>query len=74
MDNRALAITRAGLVYLGAALLLVPAAAHAQAAEPLTVMSFNIRYGTASDGPDWWDLRRGHLSDLLKTEDPDVIE
>ena len=40
---------------------------------PVTVMSFNIRYGTANDGPDRWELRRGQLLDLLKAENPDVI-
>jgi endonuclease/exonuclease/phosphatase family metal-dependent hydrolase len=39
----------------------------------LTVMSFNIRYGTANDGPDRWELRRGQLIDLLKAQNPDVI-
>jgi endonuclease/exonuclease/phosphatase family metal-dependent hydrolase len=39
----------------------------------LTVMSFNIRYGTANDGPDRWELRRGGLIDLLKAHNPDVI-
>jgi endonuclease/exonuclease/phosphatase family metal-dependent hydrolase len=43
------------------------------APEPLTVMSFNIRYGTANDGPDRWELRRGQLIDLLKTQNADVI-
>ena len=41
--------------------------------EPLTVMTFNIRYGTADDGPDRWELRRGPLIDLLQTQNPDVI-
>src|SRR5687768_1208270 len=36
-------------------------------------MSFNIRYGTANDGPDRWELRRGQLMDLLKAHNPDVI-
>lgn len=36
-------------------------------------MSFNIRYGTANDGPDRWELRRGQLIDLLKTHNPDVV-
>ncbi|HJU44755.1 MAG TPA: endonuclease/exonuclease/phosphatase family protein [Vicinamibacterales bacterium] len=39
----------------------------------LTVMSFNIRYGTANDGPDRWELRRGQLIDLLTAQNPDVI-
>jgi len=43
------------------------------AAEPLTVMSFNIRYGTASDGDDHWTLRRTLLFDVLRQENADVI-
>jgi endonuclease/exonuclease/phosphatase family metal-dependent hydrolase len=40
---------------------------------PLAVMSFNIRYGTANDGENRWELRREQLFDLLKAEQPDVI-
>ena len=48
-------------------------AAHAAAQEPLNVMSFNIRYGTANDGPDRWELRREQLFQLLRDQLPDVI-
>ena len=48
-------------------------AVDARAPEPLTVMSFNIRYGTANDGPDRWELRRGQLIELLMAQAPDVI-
>lgn len=40
---------------------------------PLQVMTFNIRYGTASDGENRWELRRDLLYEVLKTEQPDVI-
>jgi endonuclease/exonuclease/phosphatase family metal-dependent hydrolase len=53
--------------------LLVIAALYARAPEPLTVMSFNIRYGTADDGPDRWELRRSALIDVVKTQNPDVL-
>src|SRR5919106_275964 len=43
------------------------------APEPLTVMSFNIRYGTADDGPNRWELRRGQMLELLKAQNPDVL-
>jgi endonuclease/exonuclease/phosphatase family metal-dependent hydrolase len=49
------------------------AAPIAAAPEPLSMMSFNIRYGTANDGPNRWELRREQLIDLLKTQNPDVI-
>jgi endonuclease/exonuclease/phosphatase family metal-dependent hydrolase len=48
-------------------------AATAAAPAPLTVMSFNIRYGTANDGPDRWEVRRDQLFALLKQQSPDVI-
>jgi endonuclease/exonuclease/phosphatase family metal-dependent hydrolase len=48
-------------------------AIHATAPEPMKVMSFNIRYGTANDGEDRWEARRSQLFELVKAEDPDVI-
>jgi endonuclease/exonuclease/phosphatase family metal-dependent hydrolase len=54
-------------------LLVVAATVAATAADPLVVMSYNIRYGTANDGPNRWELRRGHLIDLIKTQSPDVL-
>lgn len=56
-----------------AAVVVATLSLHAGAPEPLTIMSFNIRYGTADDGPNRWELRRGHLIDLLKGHDPDVL-
>lgn len=53
--------------------VLFAVAATAAAPEPLNVMSFNIRYGTADDGPDRWELRRDQLYALLKNQSPDVI-
>lgn len=56
-------------------LLLVPAAQQAQPPAPaeLDVMSFNIRYGTANDGSNRWELRRQLLFDTIRTADPDVL-
>jgi len=39
----------------------------------LAVMSFNIRYGTANDGPDAWPNRRDQVVGLIGREAPDVI-
>lgn len=50
-----------------------PARAEAKAIDPLRVMSFNIRYGTADDGPNRWDRRREHVMAMLKQRDPDLI-
>ena len=52
--------------------LAVTSAAEAQQ-EPLAVMSFNIRYGTADDGKDHWSVRRGMLLDLLRWQDADIV-
>lgn len=43
------------------------------ATAPLTVMSFNIRYGTANDGENHWTRRRDQLFDLIRRSDPDVV-
>jgi len=51
----------------------VPATAATQAAEPLTVMSFNIRYGTANDGENHWSRRRGLLFDVIREQNADLI-
>ncbi|MCK7510076.1 MAG: hypothetical protein MZV70_42590 [Desulfobacterales bacterium] len=40
---------------------------------PLTVMSFNIRYGTANDGENHWLKRREHLFALLREQQADVV-
>jgi endonuclease/exonuclease/phosphatase family metal-dependent hydrolase len=39
----------------------------------LDVMTFNIRYGTANDGPNHWDLRRDLVADVIARHDPDVV-
>jgi endonuclease/exonuclease/phosphatase family metal-dependent hydrolase len=41
--------------------------------EPLTVMSFNIRYGTASDGENAWPARREMLFDVVRQQDADIV-
>ena len=42
-------------------------------AAPLTVMTFNIRYGTANDGDNHWLKRREQLFELLREQQADVI-
>ena len=51
---------------------LLPSQAAPQAA-PLTVMTFNIRYGTASDGDNRWTARREQLFALLREQRADVV-
>jgi endonuclease/exonuclease/phosphatase family metal-dependent hydrolase len=56
-------------------LSFLPPASMAQSKprEPLTVMSFNIRYGTAKDGENEWARRRTMLFDLVREQDADLI-
>ena len=53
--------------------LLSQAPASQAPREPVTVMSFNIRYGTANDGENHWKNRREMLFDLLKEQNADLI-
>lgn len=67
-------MTRSPIRTIVAALLLACAlAAPAAAQQQLRVMSFNIRYGTANDGPNHWDLRKDFLVEVIAAEAPDVI-
>lgn len=44
-----------------------------QPREPLTVMSFNIRYGTAKDGDNEWTRRKAMLFGLVREQDADIV-
>lgn len=44
-----------------------------QAREPLTVMTSNIRYGTADDGVNQWTARKEHLFEIIRREDADLL-
>jgi len=58
-----------------AAVLTLLAAGHVAASEDreMRVMSFNVRYGTANDGPNHWDLRKDMLVDTIRMHDPHVV-
>lgn len=73
--RRAARLLRARLIVLFLCVCLLPSAALAQSAprEPLTVMSFNIRYGTAKDGENRWEARRRMLMDLLRRQNADIV-
>ena len=43
------------------------------AAEPIRVMSFNIRYGTANDGVNRWENRRTALIETVTRFNPDLL-
>src|SRR5688572_1248204 len=53
-----------------------PPARGADAVDPksaLRVMTFNIRYGTADDGENRWELRKDLLIRTIRAADPDVL-
>jgi len=39
----------------------------------LTVMSYNVRYGTAQDGINHWSKRKEQLIDVIRKYDPDLL-
>ncbi len=43
------------------------------AAEPVRVMSFNIRYGTAPDEENAWPHRKDFVVQVIKDADPDLL-
>jgi endonuclease/exonuclease/phosphatase family metal-dependent hydrolase len=51
-------------------MLVVAAAA---SAPELTVMSYNIRYGTADDGDNAWPNRRDRLAEVIRDFAPDLL-
>ena len=51
--------------------LLLPYFAGAETS--VKVMSFNVRYGTANDGPNHWDKRKDILVDTIKHYDPEIV-
>ncbi|MFM8172920.1 MAG: endonuclease/exonuclease/phosphatase family protein [Pirellulaceae bacterium] len=53
--------------------ILVLPANQGKSAEPVRVMSYNIRYGTAADGPNHWNLRKGKLVGLIERFGPDLL-
>ncbi|MGV3613746.1 MAG: endonuclease/exonuclease/phosphatase family protein [Fimbriimonas sp.] len=45
----------------------------ATVAAPLSVMSFNVRYGTAPDGEDRWEVRKGRVRTFLEKRRPELV-
>ncbi|HPN33098.1 MAG TPA: endonuclease/exonuclease/phosphatase family protein [bacterium] len=43
------------------------------ASDEMTVMTFNLRYGTAKDGENRWELRQPILMEYLRKEHPDFL-
>ncbi|HEY0968754.1 MAG TPA: endonuclease/exonuclease/phosphatase family protein [Opitutaceae bacterium] len=42
-------------------------------AQPITVMSYNIRYDTASDGVNQWTNRKDRVAALIRRNQPDLV-
>jgi endonuclease/exonuclease/phosphatase family metal-dependent hydrolase len=64
----------AGLLRAGVGCLAAALATPVQAPrDALTVMSFNIRYGTAKDGDNAWPNRRAMVFDVVREVDADLI-
>ena len=53
--------------------LALAAGCSASRSVELTAMTFNVRYGTADDGPDAWPLRREIAFDVLRNHAPDIV-
>lgn len=49
--------------------------AQAQAKEPakISVISYNIRYGAAQDGPNAWEIRCQASPEMIKKQQPDIF-
>jgi endonuclease/exonuclease/phosphatase family metal-dependent hydrolase len=58
---------------LACALSVAAQSAQTPTREALTVMSFNIRYGTAKDGDNHWTLRREFLFDVMREAGADLV-
>ena len=41
--------------------------------QSITVVSFNIRYGSADDGPHRWEQRRELVIERIRAADPDLL-
>ncbi|MHC4209239.1 MAG: endonuclease/exonuclease/phosphatase family protein [Planctomycetota bacterium] len=61
------------LVAIIVSLALQACAPSAHEAEALRVMSFNIRYGTAPDGENRWELRSESVVQVVRDFDPAVL-
>lgn len=59
------------------ALLIALAALAANPETPptdaLTIMTYNVRFGTADDGPDAWDLRKDFLVETVAKHAPTIL-
>lgn len=69
--NWGLPVLRLLLVWMGFS-IIIPANL-GKSAEPVRVMSYNIRYGTAADGENHWNLRKERLVELIERFETDLL-
>ena len=72
-DLRTLRLSCVGILLVILSFGSEAASAQPPAREPITVMTFNIRYGTATDGDNEWTRRRTMLFDLVREQDADLV-
>ena len=65
--------SRVPICVLSLAFCVATAFSQTSSREPLTVMSFNIRYGTAKDGDNDWTARRSLLFHVVREQAADLI-
>jgi endonuclease/exonuclease/phosphatase family metal-dependent hydrolase len=69
---RSFVMTHLRTILLAAALFVPLVATPARALE-LSVMSFNIRYGSANDGENAWENRKDIVANTIREYTPDVL-
>ncbi|MBL7008350.1 MAG: endonuclease/exonuclease/phosphatase family protein [Planctomycetes bacterium] len=71
MPSTSLLLAALGLLVLSTGCAAPPA--DPAGSGPLRIMSFNIRYGTADDGEDRWELRRDFVMEVIEDFGPHVL-
>ena len=61
----------ATILFLSTTMACAPGADHSP--DPVRVMSFNIRYGTADDAGNSWEFRRNLVKLVIRQTDPDIL-
>jgi endonuclease/exonuclease/phosphatase family metal-dependent hydrolase len=61
------------LCWVGCTLVMWACVGKARATDPMRVMSFNVRYGTAADGDNRWDKRKELMVAAIRQFAPDVL-
>ena len=64
---------RSFILALACVLSVLTMSVQAADQDTLSVMTFNIRYGTAGDGPNHWNLRKDMVFSVLEDQQPDVV-